>query len=109
MMNKLDVQAAKERCEAATAQWTREERSEWTKGYPYSAKFTQGVVYQLSAALEALEEVQQELKAIKVYGDRFVDWHALCVPNGACGEAEPGGPPCRSPRYGSLAILGESE
>ena len=57
--------------------------------------------------LGRLVDIQSQLKAIIAYGDRFVDWHELCDPKGACGQAEPDGPPCLSPRYGSLAILGK--
>ena len=57
--------------------------------------------------LGRLVDVQSQLKALVMYGDRFVDWHKMCDPKGACREDEQGGPLCRSPRYGSLAILGK--
>jgi len=73
------------------------------------AEFVSHARSDLPATLEMLEKARRQLKAIKVYGDRFVDWHQLCASNGVCGQDEPGGPPCRSPRYGSLIILGEGE
>jgi len=42
-----------------------------------------------------LERARALLWFLEGCGDR----HPACAPNGACGEDEPGGPPCRSPWY----------
>lgn len=55
---------------------------------------------------ESRQEVNQltrevaEAKALLWFLERTGgDWHPACSPSGACGEAEPGGSPCLSPRY----------
>lgn len=78
----FDPQAARERREAAMlSQLTEEERADWLRGYPYSAKFTQGMVHRLPVALEALEEAHKLLRRLRAaHENRGGACVVCCVP-----------------------------
>jgi len=54
----------------------------------------------VACLIDALERAWALLWFLEGYSDR----HPSCAPNGACGEDEPGGPPCRSPWYNKEAM-----